>query len=106
MGKYQEWLAQTIQSLNDQLDQFEADLELLVSKKSLSNDDKARQAQLRTLQDQHRWHIKKLELVLRAVDNDAIEISDLAVVRDSIDYYVDNNQEPDCYVDESLFDNF
>lgn len=104
--KYQEWLTQTIQSLNDQLDQFEADLELMGNKKSLSTDDKARQTQLRTLQEQHRWHVKKLEQVLRGLDNDAVELSDLAVIRDSIDYYVDNNQEPDCLVDDSLFECF
>jgi len=104
--KYQEWLTGTIQSLNDQLDEFEADLEMMANKKSLSSDDKARQAQLSTLSEQHRWHIKKLEQVLRGVDNDAIEISDVTLVRDSIDFYVENNQEPDCYVDESLFDGF
>merc|ERR1712190_262977 len=95
--KYQEWLAQTIQVLNDQLDQFEADLELLNSKKHLSNDDKTQLGHFKLLQDRHRWHINKLELLLRAVDNDAIDMSDLAVVRESIELYVDNHQDPDCY---------
>mmetsp|Transcript_114850 Transcript_114850/g.366360 ORF Transcript_114850/g.366360 Transcript_114850/m.366360 type:complete len:898 (+) Transcript_114850:133-2826(+) len=104
--KYQDWLTETIQRLNDQLDQFEADLELLGNKKSLSNDDKSRLAQLKVLQERHRWHIKKLELVLRAVDNDAIDMSDLAVVRESIELYVDNHQDPDCYHDEGLYECF
>jgi len=104
--KYQDWLTQTIQSLNDQLDQFEADLELLNNKKHLGADDKSRLAQLKLLQERHRWHIKKLELVLRAVDNDAIDMSDLAVVRESIELYVDNHQDPDCYHDEGLYDCF
>merc|ERR1711972_1308371 len=104
--KYQEWLASTIQNLNDQLDQFEADLEILANKRSLSSEDKARQGQFKTLQEQHRWHIKKLEQLLRAVDNDAVDLSDVALVRDSIDFYVDNNQEPDCYHDETVYDCF
>merc|ERR1711920_528491 len=105
--KYQDWLGQSIQSLNDQLDQFEADLEVLVSKRSLSSDDKSRQSMLKTLQERHRWHVKKLEQVLRAVDNDAVDLGDLALVRDSIDYYVETAQEDgDGCHDETLYDCF
>eukprot|EP00442_Polarella_glacialis_P017057 CAMPEP_0115055730 /NCGR_PEP_ID=MMETSP0227-20121206/4807_1 /TAXON_ID=89957 /ORGANISM="Polarella glacialis, Strain CCMP 1383" /LENGTH=850 /DNA_ID=CAMNT_0002440339 /DNA_START=75 /DNA_END=2627 /DNA_ORIENTATION=- len=104
--QYQDWLARTIQSLKDQLDMFEADLEVLGSKKSLSSDEKSRQAQLRALQERHRWHTKKLEQLLRAVDNDAVEISDLAVVRDSVDMYAETAQDGDAYHDEGLYDCF
>lgn len=104
--KYQDWLTQTIQSLNDQLDQFEADLELLANKKSLSSEDKARQSQLKALQERHRWHIQKMELVLRAVDNDALDLGDLAIVREGIDFYVDNNQDIECIHDEGIYDCF
>merc|ERR1712176_1028644 len=106
MGKYQEWLSQTIQSLNDQLDQFEADLEVLANKRSLNADDKARQAQLKTFQERHRWHIKKLELCLRAVDNDALDMSDLAVIKESVELYVECHQDQDYYHDEGLYDCF
>eukprot|EP00930_Biecheleria_cincta_P081313 TRINITY_DN7015_c0_g2_i1.p1 TRINITY_DN7015_c0_g2~~TRINITY_DN7015_c0_g2_i1.p1 ORF type:complete len:886 (+),score=201.87 TRINITY_DN7015_c0_g2_i1:100-2757(+) len=104
--KYQDWLAQTIQTLKDQLDLFEADIESLEKKKSLGNDEKSRLAQLKELQERHRWHIRKLEQLLRAVDNDAVEVSDLAVVRDSIEIYVESCEEPDCYHDETLYDGF
>eukprot|EP00404_Azadinium_spinosum_P002092 CAMPEP_0180428064 /NCGR_PEP_ID=MMETSP1036_2-20121128/6641_1 /TAXON_ID=632150 /ORGANISM="Azadinium spinosum, Strain 3D9" /LENGTH=632 /DNA_ID=CAMNT_0022433683 /DNA_START=91 /DNA_END=1985 /DNA_ORIENTATION=- len=106
--KYQDWLSETIQRLNDQLDQFEADVELLANKKSLSSDDKSRLPQLKGQQERHQWHIRKLEQVLRGVDNDAIDLSDLAVVRESIDYYVDAHQEdPDgVYHDATLYDCF
>ncbi|CAE7245222.1 Cnot3 [Symbiodinium natans] len=104
--KSQEWLAQTIQALKDQLDQFEADLELLQGKRSLSSDDKSRLPKLQTAQDRTRWHIKKLEQLLRAVNNDAVEISDLAVVRDSIDFYVDAGEDSDGVHDETLYDCF
>jgi len=104
--RYQEWLTQTIQDLNHQLDQFEADLELLGNKKSLSGDEKSRIAQLKILQERHRWHIMKLELILRAVDNDAIDMTDLAIVRESVELYVEGHQDPDCYHDESLYDCF
>merc|ERR1712187_768494 len=99
-------LSTSIQTLNDQLDQFDADVELIKVGKQQSNDDKARLAQLKGLQERHRWHIKKLELVLRACDNDAVEISDPAVVRDSVDIYLEQHMDPDCYHDENLYDCF
>eukprot|EP00913_Durusdinium_trenchii_P007833 g7351.t1 len=77
--KYQEWLAQTIQALKDQLDQFEADTQLLSGKKAPSADDKSRLPKLQKAQERTRWHIKKLEQLLRAANNDAVEVSDLAI---------------------------
>lgn len=104
--KYQEWLTQTIQGLNDQVDLFEADLELMGNKRSLNSDERVNQTQFKALQERHRWHIKKLELILRAMDNDAIDMSDLALIKDSVEFYLDNNQDENCYHDETLYDGF
>merc|ERR1712050_4721 len=92
--------------LNDHLVQFEADMEFMSKKKSLNNDEKAKLEQLTALQERHRWHINKLELILRAVDNDALDLTDLAVVRDSVELYVEGHMDPDCYHDETLYDCF
>merc|ERR1711972_547515 len=59
--KYQDWLSQMIQQLNDQRDEFEADVELLTNKKSLSGDEKSRLAAIKVHVERHSWHIKKLE---------------------------------------------
>merc|ERR1712039_1052008 len=104
--KNQEWLGSTIQVINDQLDEFDADLEVLGNKKSLGNDEKAEQARLKTCQERHRWHLNKLELILRALDNDSIDMTDLAVVRESVDVYLENHDDPDNYHDEALYDCF
>merc|ERR1712203_580411 len=104
--KNQEWLGSTIQVINDQLDEFDADLEILGNKKSLSADDKSQQASLKTCQERHRWHLNKLELILRALNNDSIDMTDLAVVRESIEVYLESHQDPDFYHDEALYDCF
>ncbi|CAJ1451379.1 unnamed protein product [Effrenium voratum] len=104
--KYQDWLAQTIHALKDQLDHFEADTEMLQSKKSLSSNESSRLQRLRTAQESSRWHIKKLEQLLRAVNNDAVDISDLAVVRDSVDLYVDAGEDSELAHDDQLYDMF
>merc|ERR1719329_1812555 len=104
--RYQEWLSSTIQGLNDQQDEFEADLEVLGTKRSLSNDEKARREELRGYQERHKWHIDKLELILRALNNDAIDMSDLAVTRESVELFVENHRDPDWPHDEQLYDCF
>eukprot|EP00448_Togula_jolla_P011337 CAMPEP_0170598378 /NCGR_PEP_ID=MMETSP0224-20130122/16216_1 /TAXON_ID=285029 /ORGANISM="Togula jolla, Strain CCCM 725" /LENGTH=952 /DNA_ID=CAMNT_0010922927 /DNA_START=52 /DNA_END=2910 /DNA_ORIENTATION=+ len=104
--KYEEWLVSTIQALNDQKDEFEADHEIIVNKKSPSADEKSRLAALRASQERHQWHIKKLELILRALDNDAIDMTDLALVMDSVEYYLQAHDDPDYQHDEGLYECF
>jgi len=104
--RYQEWLVSTIQVFNDQQDELEADLEALGNKKSMSNDERGRQTQLKLWQERHRWHINKLELILRALDNNSIDMTDLAVVRESVEVYIDNHEDPDYGHDDSLYDCF
>merc|ERR1712187_1041478 len=89
-----------------QRDEFEADGELLGNKKSLSGDEKSKLASLKSHQERHSWHIKKLELILRALDNDAIDMTDLVLVRESVEYYLEAHGEPDYQHDESLYDAF
>merc|ERR1712187_309605 len=87
-------------------DEFEADIELLSNKKSLSGEEKSNLAQLKTNQERHSWHIKKLELILRALDNDAIDMTDLVLVRESVEYYLEAHGDADYQHDESLYDAF
>merc|ERR1712187_492478 len=87
-------------------DEFEADIELLSNKKSLSGEEKSNLAQLKTNQERHSWHIKKLELILRALDNDAIDMTDLVLVRESVEYYIEAHGETDYQHDETLYDAF
>lgn len=104
--KNQEWLVSSIQTMNEQLEEFDADIEIYVSKKSMSNDDKDRLAFAKTSTERHQWHIKKLELLLRCLDNDAVDVSDLSIVRDSIEVYIDMCSDPDYPHDETLYDCF
>lgn len=104
--QYQEWLISTLQTLGEQLEEIEADIEALSSKKNLNSDAKANLANLKVQQERHQWHTKKLELILRALDNEAIDMSDLAIVRDSIEVYLEHYNEPEFPHDETMYDCF
>lgn len=59
-----------------QLDQFESEIEsLLVSKKKkLDKEKQDRMEELKNKLEKHRFHIKKLETLLRMLDNMSVEV--------------------------------
>jgi len=91
---------------NDQQDELEADLRALSSNKPMSNYEKGRQTQLKWWQERHRWDTNKLELILRALGNNSIDMTDVAVVRARVEAYVDNHEDPYYGHDDSLYDGF
>jgi len=102
--KNQEWICTQLQVLNDQVDEFEADLEVLSAQRSKSkiSDEEKR---LRLLDERHRWHIKKLEQILRSVDNETIDFGDFAVIKEHVAYYIENGiDDEDFPHDETLYD--
>merc|ERR1712066_611058 len=62
--------------------------------------------QLKSFQERHQWHVKKLEQILRKLDNDELDMTDLAIVRDSVEYYIEAHAEPEYQHDEALYDCF
>lgn len=99
------WLSQTIDNLNIQLDQFESNVEKLTSKKKKMDKDKQdRFEELKGYMDKHKFHIKQLETILRMVDNDAIPLDQIKKIKDDVEYYVEFNQEPDFEENEFLYD--
>merc|ERR1719487_3007757 len=54
----------------------------------------------------HMWHMSKMEVVLRRMDNDAIDLDELNSAKESIEYYVEECDDPDFYFDETVYDPF
>lgn len=99
------WLSQTIDNLNIQLDQFESHVEKLTSKKKKMDKEKQdRLDELKGHMEKHKYHLKQLETILRMVDNDAIPLDQIKKIKDDVEYYVDFNQEPDFEENEFLYD--
>jgi len=101
------WLNQCIDSLNIQVDQFEAEIESLQGggkKKKSKSDDAARQEECQTWVEKHRDHIQKLETLLRMLDNDQVETQQIKDIQEDIDNYIENSQEPDFFENEYIYD--
>lgn len=70
------WITQSINLLQIQIDQYESEVESLLAgkKKRLDRDKQERMDELRGKLDRHKFHITKLETILRLLDNDGVEV--------------------------------
>lgn len=84
-----QWIKSTIKELHNQIDQFEVEIETVPPKKRAGN------SQVEKLQENvehHKFHINKLERVLRNLENDTISVDQVNEVKDTVDYYTENHQ--------------
>lgn len=100
------WLASSIDALNLQLDQFECEIESLLAgkKKRLDKDKQDRVEELKGKVEKHRYHIRKLETLLRMLDNMSVEVSQIRRIKDDIEYYIESSQDPDFEENEYIYD--
>ena len=104
----QQWLSQAIDSLIAQVDQAEAELESMEitvkksSKKDVSRGEK--QQQLEHLISRNKYHIQRMEILLRMLVNGTLEAEKVNALREDIEYYIEANQEPDFEENEGLYE--
>jgi len=94
--RHRTWIQDSVNKLEVQIDELDADIEVQLNKKGKNNTkEEAAVAHSKFLQETHRWHIMKLEQLLRKLDNDEVNIDELDDLRESVDFYVDeNSREP------------
>ncbi|XP_018325430.1 CCR4-NOT transcription complex subunit 3 isoform X2 [Agrilus planipennis] len=100
------WLVMCIDQLNIQIDSFECEIESLLAnkKKKLDKDKQERMDELKAKLEKHRFHIRKLETLLRMLDNMSVEVSQIKQIKDDVEYYVDSSQDPDFEENVYLYD--
>ncbi|XP_074539744.1 CCR4-NOT transcription complex subunit 3a isoform X2 [Halichoeres trimaculatus] len=102
-----QWLTNTIDTLNMQVDQFESEVESLSVQTRKKKGDKEKQDridELKRLIERHRFHIRMLETILRMLDNDSIPVDSIQKIKDDVEYYIDSSQDPDFEENEFLYD--
>ncbi|XP_014294468.1 CCR4-NOT transcription complex subunit 3 isoform X2 [Halyomorpha halys] len=100
------WLIQSIDALNLQQDQFESEIESLLAgkKKRLDKDKQDRMDELKGKVEKHRYHIRKLETLLRMLDNMSVEVGQIRSIKDDVEYYIESSQDPDFEGNEYIYD--
>ena len=97
------------ENLQDQVDKSETErdqfqVQAKKSKKDASSKERVEEIEYRI--ERHKWHILHLEMLMRALENEAVEAEGVKDVQDDIRNYVENNEEVDFYEDESIYDAF
>ncbi|KNZ46456.1 hypothetical protein VP01_724g10 [Puccinia sorghi] len=96
-----------VDELGQQIERTEAEVELLRSqtkKKKPTSGSDGRSSELEALNDRRRWHIGKLELIMRLLENGQISPERVGEVKDDIQYYVESNVEEDFTEDDDLYE--
>ena len=101
-----QWLNSCLEQLNIQIDSLEAEIECLgTTKKKKGRNDQAEQAeQLNTVLEKHRDHVQKLETLLRMLDNETVDINQIKDIKDDVEHYIENCQDPDFIENEMIYD--
>eukprot|EP01134_Creolimax_fragrantissima_P000444 CFRG0444T1 len=99
-----EWINNCTGELIQQVDGFEAEVEALSGKKKRKGPDSDRKARLEELIASHKEHERKLEIVLRLLDNGTIEPDALEDIKDDVEYYISDNQDPDYEENDYIYD--
>lgn len=93
-GELAAWIRDSVEILNTQVDSYEAEMETLQaqSRKGKSGDSQKRLDNLKRSVERHKYHIEKLEICLRLLENDQIENERITSIKDSVEYYIASNQ--------------
>ena len=103
------FLSDMVEELERQIETLEAEEESLAvtTKKGKKDTGKAdRLAEISRLTERHKWHQNKLELLRRALENDNVDIEQVNGIKDDIKYYVEENQSPEFFETEEIYDDF
>ena len=102
------FVSNMVDELGRQIEITEAEVEQLQggAKKS-KKDAKAngdRMSQLEELNDRRNWHVSRLELILRLLENGNLDPEKIQTIKEDINYFVENNTEEDFEEDEGIYD--
>lgn len=99
------FVSSMLEELERQVEALEAEQETLQAKKSRK--DSSKQERLSEIDDaleRHKWHVDKLEIILRKLENGELSPDVINNIQDDIRYYVESNQEVDFAEDEEIYD--
>jgi CCR4-NOT transcription complex subunit 3 len=103
-----DFLSSMVDELQRKIEAMEAEEETLHMQVKKGKKDVARTnrlADLTRIAERHKWHVNKLELLLRSLQNGNVEVNQVLDLKESIKYYVEDGHNVDYSgEDETLYD--
>jgi len=89
------WIQSQVEELQIQIEQSEAEIETLQGggkRKGKSGGATAgRLEELEHLNDRRKWHVGRLELIMRLLDNGSLAVDKVRDIQEDVTYFVDSN---------------
>ena len=90
-----QWLQTQVEELQMQVEQTEAEIEALQGsgkKRNKSGSTAAgRLEELEGLNEKRKWHVSRLEIVLRLLNNGSLSTEKVMALKDDVQYFVESN---------------
>ncbi|KAG2013379.1 CCR4-NOT transcription complex [Coprinopsis cinerea AmutBmut pab1-1] len=103
-----QWLQQQVEELQMQVESTEAEVESLQSTGKKKNKAGAnalgRLEELEHLNERRKWHISRLELVLRLLNNGSLTAEKVNSLKEDVQYFVSNNSDDDFEEDDGIYE--
>ncbi|TCD70504.1 proteinral negative regulator of transcription subunit 5 [Steccherinum ochraceum] len=102
-----QWLQTQVEALLLQVEQAEAEIESFqggARKKNKGGAQAERLEELERLNERRKWHISRLEIILRLLDNGSMQPEKVNDLKDDVTYFVDSNTEEEFDEDEGIYD--
>ncbi|KAK6218258.1 hypothetical protein LQW54_002785 [Pestalotiopsis sp. IQ-011] len=102
-----EWIGGQVDELEQQIESLEAISEGIQATMKKGKNQREKQERVANLDhhiERHRWHISKLELIRRSLENGGLDVEEIENLKDSIEYYVKDNQSDEFMEDEEMYD--
>lgn len=96
-----QWLSNSINALNLQSEQYESEIEALLASFKKKR-DKEKESQIEKIKSslmKHRFHIVRLETILRKLDNMTLDVEQIKMIKDDVEYYI---EDPEQFEDSEL----
>lgn len=101
------FVSSMLEELERQVEALEAEQETIQATMKKGRKDTAKQERISDIEEaleRHKWHLGKLEIILRMLENGNISPDSVNNIQDDIRYYVESNQDVDFAEDEEIYD--
>jgi CCR4-NOT transcription complex subunit 3 len=93
------WLQAMVDDLGMQVESAEAEIETLQggTKKKGKTGGAARLEELEHLNERRKWHVSRLELILRLLENGSLQTESVLALKEDVKYFVESNTVSNQY---------
>lgn len=89
------WLNDCLDKLNDLIDSVEAEREKVLGSSKGKSKNKESLERFDNRVQKHKWHMAKLELIIKLLDMDDLDPALVSGIQDSLDYYIESAVDDD-----------